>query len=84
MNFVTTTMYQPSPHVCPVCNGHGTVTRPPWVAGDASTWAAAGASDLYPCHACAGKGLVWPPQNIEITNSVEPNAQDELRREENL
>jgi len=22
------------PYCCPACNGHGTVSRPPWVAGD--------------------------------------------------
>jgi len=45
------------PHKCPVCNGHGTVSRPPWIAGDVSTWT--GNADTYPCKACNGTGIVW-------------------------
>lgn len=47
-----------TPHACPVCNGHGTVSRPPWVAGDQLTWPVGGTGS-YPCRACAGSGIVW-------------------------
>ena len=42
---------------CPVCNGHGTVNRPPWVAGDQMEWVDCGTGP-YPCQACKGSGLV--------------------------
>ena len=49
-----------TPHECPVCSGHGTVSKPPHVAGDQVEWTATG-TDLYPCHACKGTGVVWEP-----------------------
>jgi len=53
------------PHKCPVCEGHGTVSRPPNVAGDQETWTS---SDLrfYDCPACNGTGLVWEPDASHI------------------
>ena len=47
-----------APHRCPVCGGHGTVSRPPWVAGDQTEWASNG-TETYPCRACRGTGIVW-------------------------
>jgi hypothetical protein len=47
-----------APHRCPVCTGAGTVSRPPWVAGDQAEWASSGTA-TYPCRACDGKGIVW-------------------------
>lgn len=45
------------PHKCPVCEGIGTTSRPPYVAGDQATWYA---SDCrFPCRACKGSGIVW-------------------------
>lgn len=46
------------PHCCPVCNGHGTVSRPPWVAGDAESWAHTDTGP-YTCQACKGTGIIW-------------------------
>lgn len=46
------------PFSCPVCNGHGTVSKPPWIAGDQMTWYAS-SSVLYTCNACDGTGVVW-------------------------
>ena len=46
------------PHCCPVCHGAGTVSRPPWVAGDQPTWDAGGI-EFYECRACKGSGMVW-------------------------
>ncbi len=48
-----------TPYTCPVCNGAGTVSRPPTVAGDQATWMSSNAADAYECHACGGKGIVW-------------------------
>ena len=46
------------PHACPVCNGTGIVSRPPWVAGDQETWESGGAT-TWLCKACDGKGVLW-------------------------
>jgi len=43
---------------CPVCNGHGTISKPPWVAGDKLTWSDIG-TGLYKCKACDGTGVLW-------------------------
>lgn len=48
----------PTPHTCPPCNGHGTVSRPPWIAGDQESWTAS-STNPYPCRACGGTGIVW-------------------------
>lgn len=45
------------PVKCPVCNGQGTVSRPPWTAGDQETWATSSVN-IYKCCACDGSGLV--------------------------
>lgn len=46
------------PYVCPVCNGAGTVSRPPHIAGDQTSWSSS-SCPLYICHACCGTGVVW-------------------------
>jgi len=46
------------PHKCPVCNGFGTVSKPPWVAGDQETWLSS-SCEPYPCKACNGTGIIW-------------------------
>lgn len=45
------------PHKCPVCDGQGIVSRPPYLAGDVETWEDSQTS--YPCRACNGTGIVW-------------------------
>lgn len=42
---------------CYVCNGYGTVNKPPWIAGDQESWAD-NRSGPYPCPVCRGSGLV--------------------------
>lgn len=39
---------------CPVCEGQGCVSKPPWIAGDQTEWTSAQTS--YPCHRCNGIG----------------------------
>ena len=46
------------PHCCPVCFGHGTVSKPPWISGDQPSWTASGTSH-WPCRACLGMGIIW-------------------------
>lgn len=46
------------PHTCPVCGGQGTVSKPPWIAGDQNEWVS-GTLEPYSCKACAGAGIVW-------------------------
>ena len=48
----------PRPYCCPVCNGHKTVSRPPWVAGDVESWTDSG-TKAYECRACNGTGVIW-------------------------
>lgn len=58
------------PHTCPVCNGHKTVSVPPNVAGDVSSWSA-GDLCLYDCPSCSATGIIWEPglqENLEETN----------------
>ena len=52
------------PFTCPVCRGTGVVSRPPWVAGDVSTWLEANAGTLYTCRACKGRGIVWKDNEV--------------------
>ena len=47
-----------TPFTCPVCHGAGTVSKPPWVAGDQEFWADA-SGELYDCPACGKTGVVW-------------------------
>lgn len=46
------------PFSCPTCHGHGTVQKPPWVAGDQTTWVST-TTGSYPCRCCNGTGIVW-------------------------
>jgi len=54
-----TRFFSPVPFCCPVCNGSGTVQRPPEVAGDQETWVNSSAYNEYTCKACNGEGIVW-------------------------
>ena len=47
-----------TPFKCPVCEGQGTVSKPPWIAGDVHTWVDC-ALRTYPCPACGGTGIIW-------------------------
>lgn len=47
------------PFKCPVCNGAGKVSRPPWVAGDVEIYSASNPMELFDCSACDGKGVIW-------------------------
>jgi hypothetical protein len=58
---------------CPVCNGAGSVTRPPWVPGDVQTWYG-GASAGHVCPTCKGARMLDvlsgnPPPQLTL---VEP------------
>lgn len=46
------------PHKCPVCDGTGFVSRPPYLPGDVDTWASHGIY-CYTCKLCDGGGIVW-------------------------
>ena len=47
-----------SPFKCPVCDGTGLVSKPPWIAGDQQTWIST-STGPWPCKACGGIGIVW-------------------------
>lgn len=53
-----------TPHTCPVCNGAGRVSRPPWVAGDVTEWSSSSAGP-YPCQSCNGTGIVWETETTD-------------------
>lgn len=40
------------PYKCPVCEGTGKVSRPPWIAGNIYQW-------VSTCQACSGSGVIW-------------------------
>ena len=42
---------------CPVCAGTGLVSRPPWIAGDVTTWVSC-RTDPYECKTCRGLGIL--------------------------
>jgi len=48
---------------CPVCSGQGTVSRPPYIAGDVHEWTSSG-TPVYPCTVCKGEGVI-PMKPIE-------------------
>ena len=54
------------PHRCPVCNGHKTVNKPPWIAGDQQTWYS-DSTQPYPCQACNGTGIIWELEPARVT-----------------
>ena len=58
---------------CPVCNGTGLVSRPPWVAGDMPGWSSTGTGP-YPCRTCGGTGTLWAPSEYHTIDSpkIEP------------
>lgn len=45
-------------YCCPVCNGAGKVSRPPWLPGDVLHWSAGNNVEHYECQACKGKGYI--------------------------
>lgn len=45
---------------CPVCQGTGLVSRPPYIAGDQTYWTDSGTGP-YPCKPCGGQGLIQVP-----------------------
>jgi len=45
-------------HKCPVCDGTGLVSRPPWVAGDAEFWYTSDAGP-WSCKSCFGRGIIY-------------------------
>lgn len=49
------------PHKCPVCDGTGLVSRPPYVPGDQPEWSS-NETGPYTCKVCKGGGLVWSPE----------------------
>jgi DnaJ-class molecular chaperone len=62
------------PFKCPVCEGTGLVSRPPWVAGDVPEWTAA--QTQYPCRTCDGTGVMWEQgsPNGEVSDGGGPKA----------
>lgn len=45
------------PHKCPVCDGTGKVSRPPWVAGDVQEFQTSSAGP-WQCVTCSGSGII--------------------------
>lgn len=49
---------------CPKCDGQGLVSKPPWVAGDATTWVSSTVGP-YVCNLCDGQMVVIVPGQKE-------------------
>lgn len=54
------------PFTCPVCNGTGSVSTPPGVAGDQPYFSSSTNCGPWPCRACQGAGVLWAPATQEV------------------
>jgi hypothetical protein len=57
------------PHRCPVCDGAGKVSRPPWEPGDVphvdlGRLGSFTSTGTYQCNACLGTGVIWEPLDL--------------------
>lgn len=52
--------------LCPKCNGQGTVSKPPYIAGDVNEWSSTLAN--HRCNLCGGTMKIWNPSSTSITN----------------
>lgn len=50
--------------LCPKCNGQGTVSKPPHIAGDQIVWS--GSSCAFPCMMCYGQGKILEPVSVDF------------------
>ena len=67
-------------HKCPACDGMGTRSRPPYVAGDQTAWSS-NSSGPWSCRSCGGGGVLWtrdPPVTEETTMILDPMTDDDL------
>jgi len=48
---------------CPKCDGQGTVSKPPYVAGDVHQWSSTSA--VFPCNVCNGEMVLFVPDEQE-------------------
>lgn len=48
--------------LCPLCQGQGRVSKPPWIAGDQQTWVDTQTSHV--CHICNGVGIILKPKEV--------------------
>jgi hypothetical protein len=58
-----------TPYKCPVCDGSGLVSRPPYVAGDAPVWTSTSCGP-WTCRACSGTGIIWFNDSTRIVAQV--------------
>ena len=54
---------------CPVCDGTGLVSRPPWVAGD-QEWSTTSIGP-WPCKRCNGVGTFTPTEALANNQEIE-------------
>lgn len=57
-----------TPHTCPVCNGQGKVSRPPYIPGNQESWMSSDPFQTFDCRACTGTGIVWEhtPEAVNV------------------
>lgn len=60
------------PHKCPVCDGSGLVSRPPWIAGDQPYFATSSVGP-WPCKVCQGAGILWESAVVAATGEPTQN-----------
>ena len=52
--------------LCPKCNGQGTVSKPPYIAGDVYEWSSS--SCQFQCDVCNGQKII--PMFVSRLNSI--------------
>ncbi len=63
------------PHKCPVCDGQGIVSKPPWVAGDQDTWIDS-TTGPHTCPKCTGEKVIWD-EEVTDQEQEEPEPLEE-------
>lgn len=51
---------------CPVCDGQGLVSKPPYVAGDQQSWSSSQAN--FTCQTCKGLRIIAIPEKRGFSN----------------
>jgi hypothetical protein len=72
------------PHMCPVYNGQGLASRPPWIPGDIPRWDSSNAGATYQCRACGGTGIIWQPIRVKLDERYFPKPGETQKQEQHF
>ena len=62
------------PWKCPVCDGAGLVSRPPYIAGDVQGWVSSDCAP-HPCKPCVGIGIIWSDDGELKETDLQPEGE---------